>query len=185
MDTFVAIGANLPGPDGADPLETCRRTAAALASLLPGWRLAAVSRWYRSPAEPPQPGVPDFVNGVARLALDGAACGPGGGVPDPAALLAALHRLEAAAGRVRGLPNAPRTLDLDLIAMGDLVRAAPDPVLPHPRAHLRRFVLRPLADVAPPGWRHPTLRQGVAEMLAALPPGPEATPIAPPAGAAG
>ena len=173
MDTFVALGANLPGPDGSDPLETCRRAAAALGGLLPGMRLAALSRWYRSPAEPPLPGAPDFVNGVARL--DWAATGA---EADPAALLAALHRLEAAFGRVRGLPNAPRTLDLDLIAVGDMVRSAPDPVLPHPRAHLRRFVLRPLADVAPPGWRHPVLRQGIGALLDALPPGPDAVPIA-------
>lgn len=171
-ETFVAIGANLPGPDGAPPIETCRRAAAALDGLLPGLRLAAVSRWYRSPAEPPRPGAPDFVNGVALLRWDP------GAVADPAVLLAALHRLEAASGRVRGEANAPRTLDLDLIALGDLVRAAPDPVLPHPRAHLRRFVLRPLADVAPEGWRHPRLGLGVDEMLSALPEGGgEAVPI--------
>lgn len=153
---LVALGANLPAADGAAPLDACRAAAAALDGLL-GLRLRAVSRWYESAPVPPSD-QPPYVNGVARL--DGEA--------DPAALLAALHAIEARAGRRRGAPNAARTLDLDLVAMGDLVRAAPDPVLPHPRAHLRAFVLAPLRDVAP-GWRHPVLGCGVEELLAGLP----------------
>ena len=153
---LVALGANLPAADGAAPLDACRAAAAALDGLL-GLRLRAVSRWYESAPVPPSD-QPAYVNGVARL--DGEA--------DPAALLAALHAIEARAGRRRGAPNAARTLDLDLVAMGDLVRAAPDPVLPHPRAHLRAFVLAPLRDVAP-GWRHPVLGRGAGELLAGLP----------------
>jgi 2-amino-4-hydroxy-6-hydroxymethyldihydropteridine diphosphokinase len=161
---LVALGANLPAPDGATPLETVRRAAAALGRL-PGLRLVALARWIRTAPEPALPGAPDFVNGVARLE---------GAVEDPAALLAALHAIEAGAGRERPFPNAPRTLDLDLIAVGGLVRAAPDPVLPHPRAHLRRFVLQPLAEVAP-GWVHPVLGRSVEALLAGLP-GPPAPP---------
>jgi 2-amino-4-hydroxy-6-hydroxymethyldihydropteridine diphosphokinase len=137
---LVAIGANLPGPDGAPPIETCRRAAMALQGVMPGLGLAALSRWWASPAWPAGSGAPDYVNGVARLA---------GGDPDPAALLAALQAIEARFGRVRGEPNAPRTLDLDLLAMGARVRAAPDPILPHPRLQDRGFVLAPLLDVAP------------------------------------
>jgi 2-amino-4-hydroxy-6-hydroxymethyldihydropteridine diphosphokinase len=73
---------------------------------------------------------------------------------------------------VRGEPNAARTLDLDIIAMGQggqLIRTAPDPILPHPRAHQRAFVLVPLLDVAA-GWVHPVLRRGVDAMLGALAP---------------
>ncbi len=153
---LVALGANLPGPDGRAPLETCRAAAAAL-DALPGLRLVALSRWYRTPPDPPSD-QPWYINAVARLA----------GAADPAALLAALHVLEAAAGRVRpGAANAARPLDLDLIAIGGLVRAAPDPVLPHPRAHLRGFVMAPLAEVAP-GWMHPLLGRTAAALAAEL-----------------
>lgn len=157
----------MPAPDGASPLQTLRRAAAALGRL-PGLRPEALSRWYRTRPEPPVPGAPDFLNGVARLE---------GEVEDPAALLAALHAIEAGAGRTRPFPNAPRTLDLDLIAVGGMVRPAPDPVLPHPRAHLRRFVLEPLAEVAP-GWRHPVLGETVEALLDRLP-GPPAEPLPP------
>jgi len=91
--------------------------------------------------------------------------------PDPAALLRTLQAIEAEAGRVRGEPNAARTLDLDIIAMGEqgqMVRSAPDPVLPHPRAHLRAFVLVPLLEVAPE-WVHPSAGVGAAELLRGLP----------------
>jgi 2-amino-4-hydroxy-6-hydroxymethyldihydropteridine diphosphokinase len=155
---LIALGANLPSRTGFEPLATCRAAAAALDGLA-GLRLAGVSRWYATMPVPPMAGVPRFVNGVARLV--GPAC-------DPAMLLAALQGLEAAAGRERPYPNAPRTLDLDIIDIDGLRRDAPDPVLPHPRAHLRRFVLQPLADVAP-GWVHPVLGLTVEALLAALP----------------
>ncbi len=152
---FVALGANLPGPDGASARETCEAAIAVLRRL-PGLRVCGQSRWYRTASIPA--GSPDYINGVAQL--DGAI--------DPAALLALLQRIEHAAGRVRSVANAPRTLDLDIVAMGDLVRAAPDPILPHPRLHLRAFVLAPLCDLAP-RWRHPVLGQTAEALLASLP----------------
>jgi 2-amino-4-hydroxy-6-hydroxymethyldihydropteridine diphosphokinase len=155
---LIAIGANLPDRHGAHPLATCRAAAEALRAL-PGLRFARLSRWYETAPIPPS-GQPPFVNGVARLE---------GNAGDPAALLARLHTIEVAAGRVRSVANAARVLDLDIIDIDGLLRDAPDPVLPHPRAHERAFVLRPLADVAP-GWIHPRLGLGVAALLAALPP---------------
>lgn len=158
MVVLIALGANLPAAAGAAPLETCRAAAAALDGL-PGLRLRALSRWYRTAPVPPLPGAPTFVNGVARLE---------GEAGDPAALLATLHAIEDRAGRQRPFPNAPRTLDLDLIDLDGVCRNSPDPVLPHPRAHLRRFVLEPLRDVAP-HWVHPALGLSVATLLAGLP----------------
>jgi 2-amino-4-hydroxy-6-hydroxymethyldihydropteridine diphosphokinase len=161
---LIAIGANLPAPDGAGPLETCHRAVAALQAIA-GYDLVGLSRWYESAPVPPS-GQPPYVNGVARLS------GPTPYGPcEPERLLHTLQAIEQQAGRVRGAPNAARTLDLDIVAIGDLIRAAPDPVLPHPRAHQRAFVLVPLADVAPK-WVHPVLRQPVASLIAALPPQP-------------
>jgi 2-amino-4-hydroxy-6-hydroxymethyldihydropteridine diphosphokinase len=158
---LVAIGANLTAPDGSPPLLTCQKAVAEL-DLLPDLRLDGVSPWYETEPVPPS-GQNAYVNAVARLSVE-----PGTTV-DPAWLLARLLAIEAAHGRRRSGPNAARTLDLDLIAMGDLVRTAPDPVLPHPRAHQRGFVLVPLRDVAP-GWIHPVLGRSVEQLIADLPP---------------
>ena len=73
------------------------------------------------------------------------------------------------AGRTRPVPDAARTLDLDIIDMDGVVRSAPDPVLPHPRAHLRGFVLLPLRDVVP-DWVHPVTGQGIRMLIDQLPP---------------
>jgi 2-amino-4-hydroxy-6-hydroxymethyldihydropteridine diphosphokinase len=154
---LVAIGANLPDRKGRSPLYTCRAAVEALRAL-PGLRLDAVSGWWRTAAVPASE-APDYVNGVARME----------GSAEPEWLLARLMEIEARAGRVRSVPNAPRTLDLDIIDLNGLVRDAPDPVLPHPRAHLRAFVLVPLAEVAPE-WVHPRLATSVKSLIASLPP---------------
>jgi len=154
---IIAIGANLPGLDGVPARQTCEAAVVRLGGL--AWvRGVCRSRWYSSAAVP-DASQPRYINGVVLVEGD----------VSPAALLAALQAIEAWAGRVRGLPDAARTLDLDIIDMAGLVRAGPDPVLPHPRAHLRGFVLRPLRDVAP-GWVHPVLRVGVEALIAGLRP---------------
>ena len=158
------MGANLSGPDGKPAIETCRAAAAAL-DRLPGLRLAALSRWFATAPVPPMPGSPDYVNGVALLRPVHE--GKGAGAIDPAELLAALQAIENRFGRVRPYPNAPRTLDLDIVAMGALQRMAPDPVLPHPRMQDRAFVLAPLCDIAP-GWLHPGLGRTAASLLARI-----------------
>lgn len=157
---LISIGANLPGLDGVPPLETCRRAAAAL-DTLPGLRLRALSRWYETVpmvVGGNRTGQPRYINAVAHLR----------GEIDPAELLQRLMSIEAAAGRVRSVPDAPRVLDLDIVAMGQLVRRYPDPILPHPRAHERAFVLVPLAEVAP-GWLHPVIGLTAEALTAGLP----------------
>ncbi len=155
---LIGIGASLPAPDGTPPRETCRAAALAL-DALPGLRLEALSRWWESAPIPPMPGAPWFVNGVARLS----------GHAEPEALLAALHAIEAAHHRARPYPNAPRTLDLDLLDCDGMLRVGPGLILPHPRLHERGFVLHPLAEVAP-GWQHPRLGLAVKALIAGLPP---------------
>jgi 2-amino-4-hydroxy-6-hydroxymethyldihydropteridine diphosphokinase len=88
----------------------------------------------------------------------------------PIALLDALLALEAGFGRRRSVPNAARTLDLDLLDYDGRRCNGERLVLPHPRLHERRFVLAPLAEIAPQ-WRHPRSAKTAAELLAALPPG--------------
>lgn len=85
----------------------------------------------------------------------------------PEDLLAMLHELENLRGRIRAVPRSPRTLDLDLIFYGDLVIKTPTLEVPHPRFRQRRFVLEPLAEIAP-GWVDPVTHRTVAELLAAL-----------------
>lgn len=164
---FVAVGANLPSPRFGEPPASF---AAALELLRAGGaEIRAVSRWYRSPPLPPSP-QPHYINGVIEVRSE----------RSPAALLSLLHEVEAAFGRVRGEPNAARSLDLDLLAYGEAVIGSEDGGLevPHPRLSERSFVLRPWADLAPE-WRHPVSGLTVLEMIAALPAGQEIEVLTP------
>ncbi|WP_183479682.1 2-amino-4-hydroxy-6-hydroxymethyldihydropteridine diphosphokinase [Komagataeibacter kakiaceti] len=152
VDILIAVGANLPRESGETAAETCLWAVDQLACI-DGLSIIAVSDWYESAPVPPS-GQPPYVNGVVRLS----------GQVDPAWLLARLHAIEAAAGRRRTVANAARPLDLDIIAMGDLVRASPDPVVPHPRAIQRAFVLLPLRDVMP-DWRDPVTGRALDALL--------------------
>jgi 2-amino-4-hydroxy-6-hydroxymethyldihydropteridine diphosphokinase len=136
---IVALGCNLAGA------YTSREALleAALAALPEaGLELVARSTWWTSAAWP-DPAGPGYLNGVAVVGTD----------LSPAETLAVLHRVEEGFGRARGEANAPRTLDLDLIAHGRTVMDG-DVVVPHPRAHERLFVMGPLAELAS-AWIHP------------------------------
>ncbi|WP_413203500.1 2-amino-4-hydroxy-6-hydroxymethyldihydropteridine diphosphokinase [Rhodospirillum sp. A1_3_36] len=153
---FIALGANLPGPAGT-PQETL---SLALSELdREGVSILSLSRWYRS-TPVPKSDQPDFINGVAQVKTELA----------PDGLLATLHRVERRLGRVRSVPNAARCVDLDLIDYGGLVMEGP-PILPHPRAAERLFVLEPLRDLAP-NWRHPVMGLSVTDLVAGLAPDP-------------
>ncbi len=119
--------------------------------------LKRASSLYETPAWP-DPADPPFVNAAAEIETD----------MSPEALLAALHAIEAGFGRRRSERNAPRTLDLDLLAYHDIVTAedGEGPALPHPRLRDRAFVLAPLAEIAP-SWRHPATGETAAALLAA------------------
>jgi 2-amino-4-hydroxy-6-hydroxymethyldihydropteridine diphosphokinase len=157
----LALGGNLAGdyPSLGALLE-------AAVSAFPGAGLNVVRRsgWWRSAAWP-DPGQPAYLNGVALVET---ALGP-------RELLHAVQRLEASFGRVRTEQNAPRTLDLDLIAYGRQVVDAPGLVVPHSRAHERLFVMGPLAEIAP-DWVHPTLGETAAALARSATVGRDAAP---------
>ena len=128
---FVGLGANL-----GDARGTLVRAVGAL-TRLPDSRLSGVSSLYKS--APVDAFGPDYLNAVARLETR---------VP-PLELLRALLAIEAEHGRERPYANAPRTLDLDLLAYGQVALSSPELTLPHPRAHGRAFVLLPWVELAP------------------------------------
>ncbi len=129
---YIALGANL-----ADPLAQLSAALAALRNL-PQSRLLRASSLYRTVPVGIH-GQPDFINAVAAVETTLA----------PQALLAALFAVEAAFGRRRDFHHAPRTLDLDLLLYDEEIMATPELTLPHPRMHLRAFVLAPLLEIAP------------------------------------
>ncbi len=161
---LLGLGANLPSAAGP-PQATLEAALAALGAA--GVVTLSRSRWWRT-APVPMSDQPWFLNGVAAVAT-----GLG-----PAELFLLMRTIELRFGRKRGIPNAARSLDLDLLDYDGRVVDAPGLVLPHPRLAERAFVLLPLAEIAP-GWRHPKSRLSVEALIAALPQGQKAEPIGP------
>ncbi|SPE51840.1 2-amino-4-hydroxy-6-hydroxymethyldihydropteridinepyrophosphokinase [Verrucomicrobia bacterium] len=155
---FIALGANL-----GDARDNILRALARLQQLSAGPLLQS-SLWQSTPVDCP-PGSPLFVNAAAGLAPRPQ--------ETPETLLARLQEIEKEFGRrPKTVFNEPRPLDLDLIAFGAQTRSTKDLRLPHPRAHQRRFVLQPLAEIAP-DLVLPGQTDSVVQLLGHLPPDPD------------
>jgi len=153
-EILIALGANMPSRVGS-PLQTLQAALAALAAA--NIVILKTSSFHETTAWP-DPSDPPFINAAASLQTS----------LQPVALLELLLAIETDFGRVRSHVNAPRPLDLDLLAHGDTVLTGERLTLPHPLMARRRFVLQPLAEIAP-HWRHPVTGLTCLEMLAVLP----------------
>jgi 2-amino-4-hydroxy-6-hydroxymethyldihydropteridine diphosphokinase len=121
----------------------------------PDLRVTRISSVYETAPRDLQ-AQPRFLNAVIEMESD----------LFPRQLLARIDKIERALGRKRGIPKGPRVIDIDILFYGNTVIQTSELEIPHPRAAERRFVLEPLAELAP-DLRHPVLRSSVRELLSA------------------
>ena len=153
MRTGIALGSNLG--DRLAHLRAARREILALEMI--GGPVRA-SRVYETEPIGTEANADAFLNAVVEVEFTG----------EPDGLLGSLQAIEAKLGRPTRHPrNASRTIDLDILYIGDCVRSGDDIAIPHPRLHLRRFVLAPLADICPRAIL-PGQTKSIAELLAGL-----------------
>lgn len=147
---YIALGANLSNPketflSALDEMEARHI------------RILKLSGLWQSPSWPPGQGYPDYLNGAAQIAFNGA----------PEDLLDILMEIESKLGRERSQKNAPRTLDLDIIDFAGETRQSERLNLPHPRMYDRGFVLFPLQQIAP-DWHDPVSGKALVHFIARL-----------------
>ena len=152
---FIGLGANLTPAGYKNPLEGCVAAVSSLASE--GVYSKKISNWYES-APVPISNQPWYLNAVAIAETE----------LDAAQTLAALHRIEALFGRIRGIRNQARVLDMDLLDFDGFVCNTIDLILPHPRLHDRAFVLLPLSELSPE-WIHPLTGVLIGDLISQLP----------------
>ena len=151
---IIGIGGNINSKDGSHPVEVCDNAIKSLKDY--SIQVEKQSQWYIT--EPiPKSDQPNFFNCVTIVSTK----------QNEYEVLKSLHEIEAKFGRKRNKINEPRSIDLDLIDFSSKILQNKKITLPHPRAHLRRFVMGPLAEMKP-DWIHPILKLSVLEILKGL-----------------
>lgn len=160
---FLGLGGNLDCETYGSPRRTCGAAIEILARR--SIKIVSHSKWYES-APVPISDQPWFINGVVGIETQ----------LSPEKLVKTVLDVEAELGRRRSVPNAARTIDIDVLAYHDVIisgsdhDAASDVEVPHPRMHSRAFVMLPLADIAP-DWAHPNSGTHIRDLISALPKG--------------
>jgi len=146
VDGYIGLGSNV-----GDPVAELRRALSEL--VVRGVEVPLRSSLYQT--EPVETLNPEwFVNAAAAVRFDG----------NPTQFFEVCRSVEAARGRERGERNAPRTLDIDILMLEDVVLSTPALIVPHPRFHQRRFVLEPMVEIAPDAF-HPVLERTMRDLL--------------------
>ena len=150
---FIAFGSNLNSKSFGNPTQNCIK---AIEILKKKFDVQKISKFYQT--EPiPKSSQPWFVNGVISIKT----------TITPLKILKNLMFIEESFKRKRNTKNEPRVIDLDLISYNDVVLNTESLILPHPRMHLRKFVLKPICDIND-DWEHPVLKQKAKKLLKTL-----------------
>ena len=151
---IIGIGGNITSKDGSHPVEVCNNAIKSLKDY--SIQVEKQSKWYIT--EPiPKSDQPNFFNCVAIASTK----------KNEYEVLQSLHEIEAKFGRKRNQINEARSIDLDLIDYSSKILQNEKIILPHPRAHLRKFVMGPLGEINPK-WTHPILKVNVSQILKSL-----------------
>ena len=148
---IIGIGGNIKSDDGSHPIHIAMKAINSLENY--SIQVIEQSSWYES--EPiPKSNQPNFFNCIVFANT----------ILNELDVLKVLHKIEHTLGRRRKTVNEPRVIDLDLIDYSNKILSNKEIIIPHPRAHTRRFVMEPLAELDP-NWVHPILKTNVYKIL--------------------